>query len=110
MLAYCACRWRRFGFTDHDRDLEFGGTLYEAASGCTATEIAGAVGLNVDTLDVESAVTSDRLSEADLAAGLYDNASVEIWRVNWQDATQRVLMRAGNLGEVRAVSGTSRRR
>lgn len=89
-----------FGFTDHDRDLSFGGTIYEASSGFTATEIAGAVGLNVDTLDVESAVRSDRLSEADLAAGLYDNASVEIWRVNWQDVSQRVLMRAGNLGEV----------
>ncbi len=75
-----------FGFTDHDRDLQFDGTSFEAASGFTGTEIAGAVGLNVDTLDVESAITSDRLSEDDLAAGLFDNALIEIFRVNWQDA------------------------
>ncbi len=89
-----------FGFTDHDRDLQFDGTSFEAASGFTGTEIAGAVGLNVDTLDVESAITSDRLSEDDLAAGLFDNARIEIFRVNWQEVGQRVLMRTGNLGEV----------
>ena len=89
-----------FGFTDHDQDLMFDGTSFEAASGFTGTEISGAVGLNVDTLDVESAITSDRLSEDDLVAGLFDNALIEIFRVNWQDTEQRVLMRTGNLGEV----------
>jgi uncharacterized phage protein (TIGR02218 family) len=69
-----------FGFTDHDRDLQFDGTSFEAASGFTGTEIAGAVGLNVDTLDVESAITSDRLSEDDLVAGLFDNELIEIFR------------------------------
>lgn len=89
-----------FGFTDHDRDLQFDGTSFEASTGFTGTEISGAVGLNVDTLDVEGALKSERLNEADLAAGLYDNALIEIYRVNWQDPEQRVLMRYGNLGEV----------
>ena len=41
-LAWC---WRvtrsdgiRLGFTDHDRDLVFDGTLFEAATGFTASE------------------------------------------------------------------------
>jgi uncharacterized phage protein (TIGR02218 family) len=89
-----------FGFTDHDRNLVFDGTSFEASTGFTGTEIAGAVGLNVDTLDVESALKSDRLNEADLVAGLFDNALIEIYRVNWSDPEQRVLMRYGNLGEV----------
>jgi uncharacterized phage protein (TIGR02218 family) len=89
-----------FGFTDHDRDLSFGGTSYEASTGFTGTEIAGAICLNVDTLDVESALKSDRLNEADLMAGLFDNALIEIYRVNWADSEQHVLMRYGNLGEV----------
>ena len=89
-----------FGFTDHDRDLVFDNTTFEAASGFTGSEISGAVGLNVDTLDVEGALKSDRLSEADLAAGLFDNALIEIYRVNWADPDERVLMRYGNLGEV----------
>jgi uncharacterized phage protein (TIGR02218 family) len=102
----CWC-WRvtrndgvKFGFTDHDRDLAFDGTSFEASTGITGTEIAGAVGLNVDSLDVEGALKSERLNEADLAAGLYDNALIEIYRVNWQEPEQRVLMRYGNLGEV----------
>ena len=44
---------------------------------------------------------SDRLNEDDLAAGLFDDAAIEIWRVNWADTAQRVLMRSGSLGEVR---------
>jgi uncharacterized phage protein (TIGR02218 family) len=103
-LAWC---WRlrrndgiHFGFTDHDRDLAFDGTTFEAATGFTASEIKDALGLSVDNLEVTSALQSDRLSEDDLAAGLYDDAQVEIWRVNWADTTQRVLMRSGSLGEV----------
>jgi len=89
-----------FGFTDHDRDLIFDSTSFEAASGFTASEISGAVGLNVDTLDVDGALKSDRLNEADLAAGLFDDALIEIYRVNWAATEERVLMRYGNLGEV----------
>jgi uncharacterized phage protein (TIGR02218 family) len=102
----CWC-WRvtrndgvKFGFTDHDRDLVFDGTSFEAATGFTGTELEGAVGLNVDTLDVEGALKSDRLNEADLLAGVFENALIEIYRVNWQQPEQRVLMRYGNLGEV----------
>ena len=43
--------------------------------------------MNVDNLDVEGALKSDRLNENDLAAALYDDAAVEIFRVNWQDVS-----------------------
>jgi len=89
------------GFTDHDRDVTFDGTVFEAASGMTASEMRESVGLSVDNLEITSAVTSDSLDEEDLAAGLYDDASVEIFRVNWTATDQRVLMRGGNLGEVK---------
>ena len=89
-----------FGFTDHDRELAFDETSFEAVSGFTGTEIAGAVGLNVDAMEVETALQSDRLTEEDLVAGRYDNARIEIWRVNWAALDQRVLIRYGNLGEV----------
>lgn len=95
-----------FGFTDHDRDLAFGGTIYEAAGGFTASALESSNGLHVDNLDVAGALSSARIDEGDIAAGLYDDAGIEIWRVNWQDADQRVLMRKGHLGEVtRAGAG-----
>lgn len=107
VTTLCWC-WRltrrdgvRLGFTDHDRDLVFDGATFEAAAGFTASEMREAVGLSVDNMEVESALSSARLEEADILAGLYDDAAVEIFRVNWQNVEQRVLMRAGSLGEVR---------
>lgn len=89
------------GFTDHDRDLVFDGTTFEAAAGFSASEISDSLGLSVDNLEVSGALSSAELSESDLAAGRYDDATIEIFRVNWQDCAQRVLMRYGSLGEVR---------
>ncbi|MEZ5923916.1 MAG: DUF2163 domain-containing protein [Hyphomicrobiaceae bacterium] len=104
-LAWCWRITRRdgssLGFTDHDRDIVFDATTFEAASGFDATEMRESVGLSVDNVDVEGALRSDRLSAADLEAGLYDNAGIEIWRVNWQEPDERVLVRSGSIGEVR---------
>ncbi len=89
------------GFSDHDRPLSFEGTIFEAFTGFTASEIKDSVGLNVDDLDVAGALRSQSLNEDDLASGNFDDARVEIFRVNWQDVSQRVLMRTGSLGEIK---------
>jgi uncharacterized phage protein (TIGR02218 family) len=89
------------GFTDHDLDLTFDGTVFEAHAGFTASEIRDSVGLSVDNLEVESALSSNRLDEAGLANAKFDDAAIEIFRVNWAATDQRVLMRAGSIGEVR---------
>ena len=87
-LCWCWRLTRRdgvvYGFTDHDRDLAFDGTVFEAVAGFTATEIRDSVGLSVDNLEVESALSSDRLDEAGLAGAKFDEARIEIFRVNWQ--------------------------
>ena len=104
-LAWC---WRivrndgtRLGFTDHDRDISFDGTVFEASSGLTTTEMQSEIGLTVANLEVSGALRSDRLNGDDLAAGLYDNAGIQIFRVNWQSPDQRLLMRQGTIGEVK---------
>jgi len=88
------------GFTDHDRTLTFGGVAFEAASGFTASEVQAALGLAVDNLTLAGALSAAALNENDLAAGLYDNAAFQLWRVNWAEVRQRVLMKAGTLGDV----------
>ena len=102
----CHC-WRlglrsgeTMGFTDHDRPLSFGGVTYEAESGFTASEIESSLGLSVDNLEASGALSSARLSEARIAAGDFDDAEIEVWRVNWQEVSQRVLLKRGSLGEV----------
>ena len=104
-LAWC---WRisrvdgvAFGFTDHDRVLEFKGTEFEPESGLTASEIRSGADLSVDAQDAAGALRSDRISEADILDGRWDNAEVELWRVNWQAPSQRVLMRRGAIGQIR---------
>ncbi|KGJ23418.1 DUF2163 domain-containing protein [Paracoccus sanguinis] len=104
-LAWC---WKitradgvRFGFTDHDCPLAFGGTGYEPESGLSASEIRSGSDLSVDSQDAEGALTSDRITEADILDGRWDNALVEVWRVNWAAPGQRVLIRRGAIGELR---------
>lgn len=89
------------GFTDHDEDVTFDGVTYAAASGISAGELRSMCDYSVDDLSVAGALSSDTLNENDLAAGIYDGAAVEIWRVNWADPVMRVLMRKGTLGEVK---------
>lgn len=95
-----------FGFTDHDKALIFDGTTFEASAGFVASDIKDGIGLSVDNLEISGALTSAALTDEELSAGRYDDARVEIFRVNWQIVAQRVLMRSGSLGEVRR-SGTA---
>lgn len=90
-----------FGFTDHDLALTFAGTTYEPESGFVPSEIRAAQDFSVDAQDVEGALSSDRITETDILDGRWDNAEVEVWRVNWTSTDQRVLMRRGNLGDIR---------
>ncbi len=104
-LAWC---WRLtrndgavFGFTDHDRPLTFDNTTFESESGFTASEIRSGSDLSVDAQEVEGVLTSTTITETDILDGRWDNATVEIWRVNWADTTSRALLRRGAIGQVR---------
>lgn len=90
-----------FGFTDHDRPLVLGGLTYEPDSGFAASELRANADLSVDAQDAEGVLTSDRITETDILDGRWDNAKIEVRRVNWADVTQDVLMRRGNIGQVR---------
>lgn len=104
-LAWC---WRIaradgevFGFTEHDRPLSFGGTDYEPESGFSASEIRAGSDLAVDAQEAAGALHSDRITETDILDGRWDNAEIEVWRVNWADPEQHILMRRGNIGQIR---------
>ncbi|MEZ5915152.1 MAG: DUF2163 domain-containing protein [Parvularculaceae bacterium] len=96
------------GFTDHDRALSFDGVTYEPETGADGAAIESSADLSVDNSQIEGALSSDALSAADLAAGRFDDARVEIWRVNWEDASQRLLLKRGVIGEVAREGGRFR--
>jgi len=104
-LAWC---WRLtrndgqvFGFTDHDLPLTFLGTTFTPESGFAASEIRAGSDLAVDSQDAVGVLTATTITETDILDGRWDNAAVEIWRVNWQDVSQRIMMRRGAIGQVR---------
>lgn len=89
------------GFTDHDENLVFDGTTFSAGTGFEGTEIEARLGFAVTGTELHGALSSDALLEADLVAGRYDDAKVELFLVDWSNPKNRLLVRAGNLGEVR---------
>lgn len=89
-----------FGFTDHDRRLSFLGTDYKPETGFTRSETESRLGLAIDTMEVEGALSAAEITEDDIALGLWDDAEVEIWTVDWDNTANRVLNRKGNLGEL----------
>ena len=89
------------GFTDHDEDLAIDDVICRAGTGFTASEATGTFGIAVDSTEISGALSSDLLSEADLAAGCYDAAEIETWLVDWSEPSLRVLTARGTLGEVR---------
>ena len=104
-LATCWKVTRRdgaiFGFTDFDKDLTVDSLLYQARSGYTRSAIHTIANLAVDNLDIESAIDSETLSAADLRAGVWDGATVEIFLVNWSNlANGKIILKRGTIGEV----------
>lgn len=105
--TFCHC-WRLtrrdgvvMGFTDHDREISFGGVTFNANTGLSASQLETGVGLAPGTSEAAGALTNDSLKETDLLNGLYDGASVETWLVDWTDVDDRVLLDVATIGEVR---------
>ncbi len=88
------------GFTDHDRVLSFDETIFSPESGASGSAFASSADLAIDNSDIEGALDDAALSGVDLAAGRYDGAEVEIFRVNWAAPAQRVLLKKGVIGEI----------
>lgn len=104
-LARCWTLTRRdgvvMGFTDHDRDVTFEGIVFEAESGLAQGAADAATGLAADTHDVTGALSSDRITDIDVAKGLYDGAEVAHYLVDWTDPETHALLSRGHIGEIR---------
>lgn len=93
------------GYTDHDRPLTVTGLLHAPQTGLSASEARDTLGLAVDTVDVEGALSSDDISDDDIAAGLFDGATVETFLVNWRNPSDFGLLRKATIGKITRVDG-----
>ena len=96
------------GFTDHDCDLTYDGVVYKAGSGLTASALAQGTGLSVDNTEAVGALDSVTLREEDIEAGIFDDAEVVIWLVNWSNVVEREIQFRGYIGEITREGGQFR--
>ncbi|MDE3237349.1 MAG: DUF2163 domain-containing protein [Paracoccaceae bacterium] len=93
------------GFTDHDRDIAFDGIAFRASSGMTASALLQTTGLAIDNAVAMGALSDASVTEADIVAGRFDGARVQIWLVNWADVSQRALQFTGHFGQLTRGAG-----
>jgi uncharacterized phage protein (TIGR02218 family) len=102
----CVC-WRFtrrdggvFGATDHDEALTFDGLRYTPAAGLEAATFESSAGLAPGRAMANGALSLDFMSGADVDAGLWDGARVDVWRVDWREPEHRIAIWSGRLSEV----------
>ncbi len=95
----------RMGFTDHDRDLDVDGVICRAASGWMAGVMESAAD-RVGTVSVAGGLDDAAIRAEDLDAGLYDHATVDLWRVDWARPDLKVRLWCGQLVRVRREGET----
>jgi hypothetical protein len=83
-----------FGFTDHDCDIVYGGVTFQAAKGHLPSAIANAGNLAVDNLDVATMLDADLITEADIMAGVWDNAVVDLYQIDYEHPEYGVMILA----------------
>jgi uncharacterized phage protein (TIGR02218 family) len=89
-----------FRFTDHNRDITYGGETYVAALGYRRAAISSGADLAVDETELDGLIDAASIKESDLRAGLWDGADVRIFQVNWADLTHGdIKILRGRLGE-----------
>jgi hypothetical protein len=93
----------QFFFTDHDRDIVFGGDTYRADAGFARTAIRSDAGFAVDNLDLVGVFAEGGIVEDEVRAGLFDGAEIRVSFVHWDDPDGHgeIRLRRGTLGETR---------
>lgn len=95
-----------YGFTDHDAALAVGGHAYQPETGFAQSEARASLGLAVDGTEVEAALSSAAITEADIDAGAFDGATVLTLLVNWQEPAQHALIGRASIGRIVRRDGT----
>lgn len=101
-----------FAFTSHDEDVSYLGVTYKMCASLQQGAISATseIGQSGDT-ELNGLLTDDSITEADLYGGLFNDADVEIWEVDWGDGDDTPVpfcLGAGNLGVVTRMESSYR--
>jgi len=102
----CLC-WRLsradgvvIGLTDHDRAVEFGEQKYDPGVAVQASEFTSSSDLKPGQAAASGALSSDAITEADLNAGLWDGARIDVFRVDWERSSLGIQIWSGRFSEI----------
>jgi len=94
------------GFTSLDVDVTIEGLTYSAWTSVDASELASQVGSGVDNLNVVALLSSTKVKETELLAGLWDGAKVELFFWPFDNPSLgRIVLLTGTLGEITEDGG-----
>ena len=88
-----------YRYTDHDEDVTAGGdTFATVGASYSSTEVSANTDLSVDNLELD--VIFGDIDRNDILAGLYDDAQVKFWLVNWANPDLSGKILRGWFGEL----------
>ncbi len=88
------------GFTNCNTDLTFDGITFSAETGLDTSALTSSSKLEVDDVDAVGILDSATITEQAIRAGQYDNTLVRLWKVDWSNTDNRVLLNRGVIGDV----------
>ncbi|GIU67611.1 DUF2163 domain-containing protein [Candidatus Phycosocius spiralis] len=95
---------RKDGFivaaTEHDRDLTRLGTLFQASISLRENALEKELSLSPGHGALSGALRLDRVSEADVRIGLWDQAKVEAFAFDWTDAESAIHLWSGTVQSI----------
>jgi len=95
----------RLGFTDHDQPLFVDGMSCQPETGMTPGVQEQSLGVAGDTTGLEGALSSERITDDDILAGLYDGAYLDRLMVDWQRPDLFVRLNRTVFGEITVSDG-----
>lgn len=88
------------GYTDHDANLTVSGVTYLSSAGYAPSAIERSSDMQADNQELRGIIDNDNITDAELLAGVYDGARVEVLLVDWSTQTLVTKLLVGHLGEV----------
>lgn len=88
-------------FTSHSRALTFNGESYTPCNGASASALqVTAEAEGADNMDLNGILSTAGVSPVDIWNGLYEGATVDVYRVAWGGESYSYLMKSGIVGAV----------
>ncbi len=106
VLSTCLC-WKLsradgviIGVTDHDRRLSVEGVDYAPGAALTTGEFTLSDSMKPGQAAATGALSSAAITDADLEAGLWEAARIDVYRVDWQSPSLNVLVWSGRFSQI----------